>query len=661
VAFRQLYYTSCEHGLSGYPGYQFNAVTPGLDPDVLQTVETLVGYEPPQSVGYNPTPAEVATAPVNLCFHPADQGDATVIANVRFVDADFSQFPLRSGNYFAHALVTADPDHDLDGIVPIELWDAPFWASKPVESTELPELPELWRLSLFFAPGLSGIAGLAGTATVATGAGRHREAVARFLAAHHAADRLPALLSAVDRTIAAGDRSVVLVETDADRAAAWIGAVSYLLPPPLARRMSFATYQYRPSHSRLHLIGTVPDADIDLGQAGFEEFRLFDFPSGRMSQVQVHPAAELLAELGTVAAGRVWQRAASLAEGDERTLADWYAVATTAALVEGFSPAERHSSVAVAWLVAHGRRLDPKVVDAIWMALAEQRRDTPGGSRAQTLVHLVRLRERATGRPVLVDARLVAALWPDAGMSTAELRYVLAALPQDPAIVSGLVEPLSAALVSPLPDEGRQLDDHRRLCETLSTHPVRRQLSRDARVVLAQLRWVDDLDRWQREQFTAEAVETVARDFVAGYEMLQPSVKAYARAQLRVLLPRLEPDVVAELLADSPPLVIPEFAAGLSDSLRHDSTGAAAAARAYATMRHLDRSGAAETATAVAHALADGLAEWPRRDLAEVSAQLEQHDPTLAVEFAVWWRRQVTAPAELPGAGQEPRWVSGRG
>ena len=32
MAFQQLYYTSCEHGLSGYAGYQFNAITPGYRP-----------------------------------------------------------------------------------------------------------------------------------------------------------------------------------------------------------------------------------------------------------------------------------------------------------------------------------------------------------------------------------------------------------------------------------------------------------------------------------------------------------------------------------------------------------------------------------------------------------------------------------------------------
>ena len=39
MAFKQLYYTSCEHGLGGYSGYQFNAVTPGVSPAVMREVE----------------------------------------------------------------------------------------------------------------------------------------------------------------------------------------------------------------------------------------------------------------------------------------------------------------------------------------------------------------------------------------------------------------------------------------------------------------------------------------------------------------------------------------------------------------------------------------------------------------------------------------------
>ena len=47
MAFQQLYYTSCEHGLAGYSGYQFNAITPGVSPVVMREVEDRTVYEPP--------------------------------------------------------------------------------------------------------------------------------------------------------------------------------------------------------------------------------------------------------------------------------------------------------------------------------------------------------------------------------------------------------------------------------------------------------------------------------------------------------------------------------------------------------------------------------------------------------------------------------------
>ena len=595
MAFRQLYYTSCEHGLSGYPGYQFNAVTPGLGGEVLRTVEMLVAYEPPPSVGHNPTPAAIDSAPINLCYRRGD--DATVIANVHFVGADFSQ---RSGNYFAHALVTTDPDRDLDGILPIELWAARFWAREPVSSTEPTELTELSAAVL----------------CAAAGAVTNRAAVARFLADHHAAGQLPALLSAVDRAVDVGDRSVVVVETDADRAALWIGAASHLLPMPLAQRMSFATYLHQPSYSRLHLIGTVPDADIVRGEAGLDEFYLFDMTSGVATPVDVHPAAELLCELGTVAAGRVWERAASVAEGGELTLAEWYPVVVTAALLDGFSPPERHWADAVAWLEGQAKRLGPEVVDAFGVALVERSRSEPG-SQARTLVRL------------------------------------LAALPPDLAATGVLAEVLSAALVRPPPDDGgQQLDDHLRLWQALTTHPVRGQLGRDARIVLNQLRWVDEKERWRRSRRSFAAVETAAKDFIAGYDVLYPAVQAHVRAHVRahlqVLLRRLAPAVLADVLAGCPPPIITAFAADLRDVLTADATGMPdptgpmAAARAYATMWHLDRDGAAEPGDAVGHALASGLAEWQDRELAEVPALIEEDYPALAADFEVWWRRQVS-------------------
>ena len=98
MRFAQLYYTSCETGLSGFAGFQFNAVTPGLTPELLRTVESLTAYKPPRWVSPRPTAAEVASCPVNLVYITEP---APILARVVFIGLDFSQ---RSGNYFEDTL-----------------------------------------------------------------------------------------------------------------------------------------------------------------------------------------------------------------------------------------------------------------------------------------------------------------------------------------------------------------------------------------------------------------------------------------------------------------------------------------------------------------------------------------------------------------------------
>ena len=47
MAFEQLYYTSCEHGVGGYAGFQFNALSHGVGARVMREVEQLTAYELP--------------------------------------------------------------------------------------------------------------------------------------------------------------------------------------------------------------------------------------------------------------------------------------------------------------------------------------------------------------------------------------------------------------------------------------------------------------------------------------------------------------------------------------------------------------------------------------------------------------------------------------
>ncbi len=326
MTFRQLYYTSCENGLAGYGGYQFNAVTPGVPSPVLREVEDGTVYEPPREFLAAP-PDEPGGYPIALSHAVSESTGATITAHVVFAGDDYSGRP---GNYFAHALVTETPEEDFGPLLPVELWGAPFWRRAPVGGTELPYL---------HGPPPRGALDRAGTQA--------------FLDAHGRAAALPVLLSAVDRAMA-GDKPVLLAGRDADENAWWIAALSYLLGDRLGRRMTFSTYSHRPGYTRHHVTGLLPGAaprDADLG------FHLLDLDAGTTPGVPVHPLAALLGRSGVMATAGLWQQAGAFASGEERDLDAWYApVAAAAALLGTTLTAEDVAAVA-SWLPAAADRL----------------------------------------------------------------------------------------------------------------------------------------------------------------------------------------------------------------------------------------------------------------------------------------------------------------
>jgi hypothetical protein len=48
----------------------------------------------------------------------------------------------RSGNYFAHALVSAGPPRDFGELRPVELWKSPVWRAEVAAVTSLPLLDQ---------------------------------------------------------------------------------------------------------------------------------------------------------------------------------------------------------------------------------------------------------------------------------------------------------------------------------------------------------------------------------------------------------------------------------------------------------------------------------------------------------------------------------------
>ena len=321
MAFRQLYYTSCEHGLLGFGGFQFNAATPGVLPQVMREIEDLTTYEPPRWMRADSGLGELADYPVALS-HSLGSDGSVIVARVVFAGVDYTGRP---GNYFAHALVTESAG-DFGPVLPAELWEASFWQTAPAAVTELPELP---------GPPPAGPL--------------NRVGVQAFLAGQDPAI-LPRLLSAAGQAIG-GDQPVLLAGPDAAANASWIAAVSYLLGERLARQLTFTTYSHRPAYSRHHLTGVVP-GDEPLP----EGFHVCDTRGGGAGSGTVHPLAALLARVGVVQADALWQQAATLwpqplRSGQAEGLDGWHPVVVAAALLHGDRLDPRHDiGAVVGWL-----------------------------------------------------------------------------------------------------------------------------------------------------------------------------------------------------------------------------------------------------------------------------------------------------------------------
>lgn len=335
MAFGQLYYTSCLVGLSGSPGFQFQAASRGVDPEVMREVEAVTAYQVPRSLTPNATTEQIQAAPISLCYIP---GSHAILAQVAFAGNDYSH---RFGNYFAHALVSRHPEHDFAGRMPIELWQAPFWSTREAASQLLDELPA--------GPPPGPL---------------NRATVAAFLRDHPGRRHLPALLTATQNAVTEQQRKLVIVEQGPEQVAYWIAALCYLLPPVTVASMSFTTYDRQPRYSRPTVIGTVPDSDLDRTGDAFEEYFLFDFTADRVSDVPVHPAADLIADVDVGDAAEMWSRAGALADQTERTFADWAPVIVAAQISwkSGTERARDMPDLLAAWLSQHAGRLSPGLV-----------------------------------------------------------------------------------------------------------------------------------------------------------------------------------------------------------------------------------------------------------------------------------------------------------
>lgn len=361
MPFQQLYYTSCEHGLGPYSGFQFTAVTPGVSPAVMREVEDRTVYVPPGWLLARPRPEQPDAYPVAFCYGTSDATGAAITAQVLFAGIDYSGRP---GNYFAHALVTDTPARDFGSLLPVELWRAGLWRDRPAGGTELPELagpPPPGRID--------------------------RPGTREFLESHDTGPVLPQLLTAVGQAMAGG-RPVLLASSDINDSVWWVAAVSYLLGEHLAPRMTFTTYTHRPAYTRYHLTGVLPEA---LPPDAARSFQLFDLTTGQTPDRTIHPLAAILSDIGVLAASGLWRQAAAFGSGTETGFDDWLApvIAAAALLGRPLSPGE--TDEVARWLLTAAAPMPRQVVDVALAILLDQPEGTLSGQRLAELLDLARV------------------------------------------------------------------------------------------------------------------------------------------------------------------------------------------------------------------------------------------------------------------------------
>jgi len=246
--FGSLYYTDCRpgQGLLGGAGFQFQATSVGVAPDVRELAQRTVLYEPPSVWMRERRP--VGQYPRSL---------AHVVDGCRYVTAVGSYLGtemngMREGNQFTHAIVTEDPASY--GLArPAQLWGATWWAGEPAPTTVCEPVP----------------------AEPPPGPW-HAQAVRDRIAENPKAENwMIALLSALHGLSEPDRVRILIVSDDAETAAVWIAAATLLLPRKDALGIGFKVYATNPHYSPHEILVVHPDwAGPLMTSSGFAVFDL---------------------------------------------------------------------------------------------------------------------------------------------------------------------------------------------------------------------------------------------------------------------------------------------------------------------------------------------------------------------------------------------------
>ena len=264
IAFETLIYTDCVpgQGLQGTAGLQFQARSPGADRAAMSLVQSANLYEPPANWMRDRRP--LTDYPPS--FAHAFDGIYATAAGV-YVGREANGG--REGNQLTHAIVTADPDSYLLHR-PAQLFNAPFWSSRPAPTTECEPVRHPWEPGPF---------DIAAAKALVTDNPRGPELLDRLLSSLYALG-------------SANSRRVLFISESAEEVLRWISTATLLLPQRQALGIGFKVFTTNPAYATQPVIAVHPAWDstaVTLEDDG--GYAVFDLTRNDASRVPVDARA----------------------------------------------------------------------------------------------------------------------------------------------------------------------------------------------------------------------------------------------------------------------------------------------------------------------------------------------------------------------------------
>lgn len=273
----QLYYTSCQKGISAGAGFQTLAMSAGITEEERREIERIGVYIPALDLPGQPTAEEIERLfPVAFSFFRLSSGRYGVCQS-KYTGRDYSG---RFGNYFCHALVLESGQWPL---YPIELFNSAIFKDSlesvgSIDSSNARNLTPLMLDRTIAGP----------TVTF--------ETIADFLAEEDRLQQFNVLLQAMLNHGTDG-RRIVLCD-DHPNIPLWFGALQFSLPVKLAHHITFTTYTHDPEVAGMVLTSTAREGSrfgFTKIQTDFQYY-IFDWAgSGASSAVEGKTKLNMLA------------------------------------------------------------------------------------------------------------------------------------------------------------------------------------------------------------------------------------------------------------------------------------------------------------------------------------------------------------------------------